>query len=105
MVGSFFPARRLAVPGLLSLLVLAGCTTKTTTPGTKTTAAKPVDIETLAQRKIPDGVKDRAGLAKDLLTTLKSQNLEQSEENICSVLAVALQESNLPGRSGCAGVK
>ncbi|WP_213713137.1 DUF1615 domain-containing protein [Cedecea lapagei] len=95
MVGSLSPARRLAVPGLLALLVLAGCTTKTTTPGTTTTAAKPIDIETLAQRKIPDGVKDRAGLAKDLLTTLKSQNLEQSEENICSVLAVALQESNL----------
>lgn len=95
MTGSLRAPRLLAMPGLLALLILAGCTTKTTSPGTVTTAAKPIDIETVAQRKIPQGVKDRAGLAKELLTILKSQHLEQNEENICSVLAVALQESNL----------
>lgn len=79
--------------GLGTMLLLAGCTTKSTAPVSAT--AKPVDVETVAKQKIPAGVQDRSDWAKDLATTFKSQNIAPSEENICSVLAVAQQESNL----------
>ncbi|OAT33762.1 putative lipoprotein [Buttiauxella brennerae ATCC 51605] len=75
-------------------MVLAGCTTKTTTPSVSETK-KPVDVETVVKQKIPASVKDRNSWAKDLATTFKSQNIAPDEENICSVLAVAQQESNL----------
>jgi hypothetical protein len=76
------------------MMVLAGCTTKTTTPSVSETK-KPVDVETVVKQKIPASVKDRNSWAKDLATTFKSQNIASDEENICSVLAVAQQESNL----------
>lgn len=78
---------------LLASMVLAGCTTKTTAPVSAT--AKPVDVETVVKRKLPASQKDRSGWAKELATTFKSQDIAPSEENICSVLAVAQQESNL----------
>ncbi|TNV17235.1 DUF1615 domain-containing protein [Buttiauxella sp. B2] len=78
----------------LAMMVLAGCATKTTTaPVSETT--KPVDVESVVKQKIPASVKDRNSWAKDLATTFKSQGITPSEENICSVLAVAQQESNL----------
>jgi hypothetical protein len=76
------------------MMVLAGCTTKTTTTSVSETK-KPVDVETVVKQKIPASVKDRNSWAKDLATTFKSQNIAPDEENICSVLAVAQQESNL----------
>lgn len=76
-----------------AVLVLAGCTTKSTAPVSET--AKPVDVEAVVKRKLPASQKDRNGWAKDLATTFKSQEIAPSEENICSVLAVARQESNL----------
>ncbi|MEZ2574430.1 DUF1615 domain-containing protein [Buttiauxella ferragutiae] len=76
-----------------AILVLAGCTTKTTPSVSET--AKPVDVETVVKQKIPASVKDRNNWAKDLASTFKSQDIAPSEENICSVLAVAQQESNL----------
>lgn len=78
---------------IAAIFVLAGCTTKSTSPVSET--AKPVDVETVVKQKIPAGVKDRNSWAKELATTFKSQDIEPSEENICSVLAVAQQESNL----------
>ena len=78
---------------LSALFVLAGCTTKTAPSVSETT--KPVDVETVVKQKIPVSVKDRNSWAKDLATTFKSQDIAPSEENICSVLAVAQQESNL----------
>ena len=78
---------------LLASLVLAGCTTKTSSPVSQT--AKPVDVETVVKQKLPAGQKDRSAWAKELATTFKSQEIAPSEENICSVLAVAQQESNL----------
>lgn len=74
-------------------LLLAGCTTKTAPSVSET--AKPVDVETVVKQKLPAGQKDRSAWAKELATTFKSQDIAPSEENICSVLAVAQQESNL----------
>ncbi len=76
-----------------AILMLAGCTTKSTAPAAET--AKPVDVEAVVKRKLPASQKDRNGWAKDLATTFNSQAIAPSEENICSVLAVAQQESNL----------
>ncbi|MBF3355591.1 DUF1615 family protein, partial [Leptospira borgpetersenii serovar Hardjo-bovis] len=44
-------------------------------------------------QKMPASVKDREAWAKDIATTFKSQGLAPTVENICSVLAVAQQES------------
>ncbi|RPH21913.1 DUF1615 domain-containing protein [Buttiauxella warmboldiae] len=78
---------------MAALFVLAGCTTKTAPSVSETT--KTVDVETVVKQKIPASVKNRSGWAKELATTFKSQNIAPTEENICSVLAVAQQESNL----------
>lgn len=78
---------------LLSILLLSGCTTKTASPVSET--AKPVDVETVVKQKLPPGQKDRSAWAKELATVFKSQDIAPGEENICSVLAVAQQESNL----------
>ncbi len=43
---------------------------------------------------MPASVKDRDARAKDLATTFESQGLAPTLENVCSVLAVAQQESN-----------
>lgn len=75
------------------IFVLAGCTTKNTMPVSET--AKFVDVETVAREKIPASVKDSDYWAKDLAVTFKSQGIVPDEQNICSVLAVAQQESNL----------
>lgn len=78
---------------MAAIFVLAGCSTQNTSPVSET--AKPVDVETVVKQKIPASVKDRNSWAKELATTFKSQDIAPSEENICSVLAVAQQESNL----------
>ncbi|WP_408641455.1 DUF1615 domain-containing protein [Shimwellia pseudoproteus] len=77
---------------LLGLLVLAGCSTKTTAPVTHSDQ-KPLDVASVVKQKMPASVKDRNGWASDIATAFASQKLAPSEENICSVLAVAAQES------------
>ncbi|WOZ76570.1 DUF1615 domain-containing protein [Kosakonia sacchari] len=89
---------------LLAALILAGCSTQGTLSQKEADAEKekaleqqqnkPMDVASVVRRTIPASVKDREGWAQDLATTFSSQKLSPTLENICSVLAVAQQESN-----------
>ncbi|AVZ00128.1 DUF1615 domain-containing protein [Lelliottia sp. WB101] len=76
---------------LLAALVLAGCADKGAAPLKK--GEKPVDVASVVRQKMPASVKDRDDWAIVLAKTFKSQKIAPTEENICSVLAVAQQES------------
>ncbi|ANR78515.1 hypothetical protein BBB57_09740 [Kosakonia sacchari] len=89
---------------LLATLILAGCSTQGTLSQKEAEAEKekaleqqqnkPMDVASVVRRTIPASIKDRDGWAQDLATTFSSQKLSPTLENICSVLAVAQQESN-----------
>lgn len=76
---------------LLAAFVLAGCAEKGAAPLKE--GEKPVDVASVVRQKMPASVKDRSEWADALATTFKSQKIAPTEENICSVLAVAQQES------------
>lgn len=76
---------------LLVALVLAGCAEKGAAPLKK--GEKPVDVASVVRQKMPASVKDRNAWADALAKTFESQKIAPTEENICSVLAVAQQES------------
>ena len=76
---------------LLAALVLAGCAEKGAAPLKK--GEKPVDVASVVRQKMPASVKDRNAWADALAKTFESQKIAPTEENICSVLAVAQQES------------
>ena len=87
-------SQRILTRGLafLGLMVLAGCSTKTSAPVTSA-GKKPLDVASVVKQKMPASVKDRNDWARDIATAFSSQKLDPTEENICSVLAVAAQES------------
>ncbi|WP_330985348.1 MULTISPECIES: DUF1615 domain-containing protein [Enterobacterales] len=76
---------------LLAGVILAGCTSQQAElkPG-----EKPVDVATVVKQKMPASVKDREAWAQSIAKAFESQKLAPTEENVCSVLAVAQQESN-----------
>lgn len=76
---------------LLALLVLAGCATQ---PKPEKPAGPTVDVAQTVKRKMPASVKDRDGWAREIATAFESQKIAPTEENVCSVLAVAEQEAN-----------
>lgn len=76
---------------LLAAFVLAGCADKGAAPLKK--GEKPVDVASVVRQKMPASVKDRDDWAIVLAKTFESQKIAPTEENICSVLAVAQQES------------
>lgn len=76
---------------LLAAFVLAGCAEKGAAPLKE--GEKPVDVASVVRQKMPASVKDRSEWADALAATFKSQKIAPTEENICSVLAVAQQES------------
>lgn len=77
---------------VLAGLILAGCSAERAAPLKE--GEKPIDVASVVRAKMPASVKDRDAWAKDLATTFESQSLAPTLENICSVLAVAQQESN-----------
>lgn len=84
-------ASRLYPLPFLAVAILAGCSSQSGQPVNK--GEKPVDVASVVRQKMPASVKDREAWAKDIATTFKSQGLAPTVENICSVLAVAQQES------------
>ncbi|EJK0230206.1 surface-exposed outer membrane lipoprotein YaiW [Salmonella enterica] len=84
-------ASRLYPLPFLAVAILAGCSSQSGLPVSK--GEKPVDVASVVRQKMPASVKDREAWAKDIATTFKSQGLAPTVENICSVLAVAQQES------------
>lgn len=86
---------------LLAGMILVGCTTTKNTAVAKNEASasereaeKPQDVASVVKRKMPASIKDRDEWAQDIATTFASQSITPTLENICSVLAVAQQESN-----------
>lgn len=77
---------------LLAGLVLSACTSQQA-PKLKE-GEKPVDVAAVVRQKMPASVKDREAWAQAIAKTFDSQKLAPTEENVCSVLAVAQQESN-----------
>ncbi|SUG34609.1 lipoprotein [Salmonella enterica subsp. arizonae] len=75
----------------LAVAMLAGCSSQSGKPVNK--GEKPVDVANVVRQKMPASVKDKEAWAKDIAITFKSQGLAPTVENICSVLAVAQQES------------
>ncbi len=80
-----------AVMTVLAALILAGCSTEKA-PLKK--GEKAIDVASMVRQKMPASVKNRDEWAQTLARTFESQKLAPTEENVCSVLAVAQQESN-----------
>lgn len=80
---------------LLATLILAGCTAQGPSQERDKGKAqeKPLDVASVVRQKMPASVKDRDGWVRDIATTFESQKLPPTLSNICSVLAVAQQES------------
>ena len=76
---------------LLAAFILVGRAEKGAAPLKK--GEKPVDVASVVRQKMPSTVKDRNAWAEALAKTFESQKIAPTEENICSVLAVAQQES------------
>ncbi|PUW37759.1 DUF1615 domain-containing protein, partial [Cronobacter sakazakii] len=91
MAATFALPTRFRLLTLTALLTLAGCTSQTTTTEK---GAKPLDVRAVVKQKMPASVKDRDGWARDIARAFETQKIPATEENICSVLAVAEQESN-----------
>lgn len=71
------------------MLVLAGCSSKKT----EKTAVSPADAQAKIVKLMPAKVSDRQGWALDITTAFTAQDIEPSNKNVCSVLAVTEQES------------
>ncbi|XTZ37518.1 DUF1615 domain-containing protein [Salmonella enterica] len=80
---------------IITALILAGCTTSSQKEAEKEKSQeKTLDVASVVRQKMPASVPDRNGWAQDIATAFHSQKLAPTLENICSVLAVAQQESN-----------
>ncbi|WP_085706963.1 DUF1615 domain-containing protein [Pseudomonas sp. B35(2017)] len=76
--------------GLAVLAVLAGCAGQR---GEGPAARTPAEVKAQIVRLLPAGTADRQGWATDIYAAFAAQNLDPSTANLCSVLAVAEQES------------
>jgi outer membrane murein-binding lipoprotein Lpp len=79
------------IAALLTILILAGCTS---TKKTATPAQNPRDVKADIVRLLPASAPDKKGWATDITAAFTAQDIPATTENICSVLAVAQQESN-----------
>ncbi len=72
------------------LLLLVGCASQDKSLPTKSKVA----VKTQIQQGLPSYVKNKTRWSEDIYQALSHQKLDLSEQNICSVIAVAGQESN-----------
>ncbi|MGE8153508.1 DUF1615 domain-containing protein [Pseudomonas vancouverensis] len=78
------------ISSIAALLVLAGCAGQRTQ---EPTARDPAEVRAEIVRLMPATVVDRQGWATDIQVAFTAQNLSPTTQNLCSVLAVAEQES------------
>lgn len=81
--------RTLACTSALVLLGLAGCGTQQP----ETPAPRPDEVKAKIVQLIPSSIPDRKGWAGDIYAALDALEITPNNENICSVLAVTVQES------------
>ncbi len=77
------------VTGLLMLLALAGCSSRSAEPP----PPNPDEVRAKIVRLMPATVRDRQGWASDIYAAFSAQQVYPSDENLCAVLAVTEQES------------
>ena len=77
------------VTGLLMLLALAGCSSRSAEPP----PPNPDEVRAKIVRLMPATVRDRQGWASDIYAAFSAQQIYPSDENLCAVLAVTEQES------------
>ncbi|UQS17125.1 DUF1615 domain-containing protein [Pseudomonas sp. HS6] len=76
---------------LAALLVLAGCAgQRSQEPAPRS----PAEVKAQIVRLLPAKTTDRQGWATDIYTAFAAQGISPTTQNLCSVLAVAEQESN-----------
>lgn len=86
-----FVDRRIAiVPALAVLLWLAGCASKPSAPAPR----GPDQIQAEIVRRLPAGVSDAAGWARDIQVAITTQEVEPTPANLCGVIAIIGQESS-----------
>jgi hypothetical protein len=85
-----FLRRFSAVPGVLPMVLLAACSSQPKRPP----PPPPEIVRAEIVRLMPASVPDRQGWATDIDTAFTAQGIDPTVENLCSVLAVAEQESN-----------
>lgn len=81
--------RTLACTSVLVLLGLAGCGTQQP----ETPAPRPDEVKAKIVQLIPSSIPDRKGWAGDIYAAFDALEITPNNENICSVLAVTVQES------------
>lgn len=77
---------------VLGLALLAGCGSQSVRQAAEPT---PAEVRSSVVRLLPATVSDRQGWATDIQVAFAAQKLKPSTQNLCSVIAVAEQESNL----------
>ncbi|ARP90756.1 hypothetical protein CAL14_11005 [Bordetella genomosp. 9] len=82
------PWRRAA--GIALLLALAGCATRAPQPEAPTS---PQAIRADIVRRLPPGVGDAEGWARDIQVAVTTQEILATPENLCAIIAVTEQES------------
>ena len=81
---------RLASTLTAALAVLAGCASG---PGSTPSPARPEDVRAQIVSLMPASVADRAGWAVDIYAAFDALRIAPSTAHVCSVLAIAEQES------------
>ncbi|MFC0141428.1 DUF1615 domain-containing protein [Erwinia mallotivora] len=95
---NYSPVKRVA---LLALLVLAGCSSKPTSQGPE---RRPADIKVQINQLLPPKVTDRQGWSDDIMVAITGQGIDPSVSNLCSVIAVADQESGFNADASMPGL-
>jgi hypothetical protein len=78
------------IMSVAALLVLAGCGTQRPQ---EAVVRKPDEVKAQIVRLLPAKTVDRQGWATDIYAAFAAQNISPTTQNLCSVLAVAEQES------------
>lgn len=86
---------------LVAVLVLAGCSTK---KEPQAPVRQPADVKAQIQKLLPAQVSNKAGWADDIYTSFRTQQIDPSASNLCSVIAVAAQESNFSAEAAVSGL-
>lgn len=83
-----FMRNHITAAWLAACVLLAGCARQRTQE-----APRPADVRTAIVRLMPAGTPDREGWATDIQVAFAAQAIAPTTSNLCSVLAVAGQES------------
>lgn len=79
---------RCCVPVIAALLILAGCARQAPVP-----QPHPSEVRAKIVRLMPTEIADRNGWATDIQSAFSTLDIPPSDENLCAVLAVTVQES------------